>query len=127
MISSKQSRFLSREAGSDKNNILAQTHDIDRDLTNLFLALNGRIRFGTATDGKSGENIAGQYQVIADTGSANTEFVVAHTLGSVPVGYLVIKTSNAGVIYDSGTTWTSSNIYIKSSAANSAVTIFLLK
>lgn len=100
---------------------------VDRDLTNLFSALQNRIRFGTPTDGKSGENISGEFQVIADTGTINTEFTVGHTIGSVPIGYLVLKISNGGVIYDSGTTWTSSNIYLKSSAANSLVTLFLLK
>jgi len=48
-------------------------------------------------------------------------------MGVVPVGYLVTKISNGGVIYDSGTTWTDSTIYLKSSVANSAVTLFLLK
>jgi hypothetical protein len=112
---------------NDKKKVKEYVRIIDSDLANLFLALQGRVRFGDETDGAEGENISGMWQVVADTGTANTEFAVTHTLGSVPVGYLVTKISNAGVIYDSGTTWTTTNIYLKSSAANSAVTLFLLK
>ena len=100
---------------------------LNTDLVNLFLLAQGRIRFGGGGDGDRGENISGEFQVVADTGSADTEFSVAHTVGAVPVGYLVIKVDNAGVIYDSGTAWTSTTVYLKSSAANSAVTLFLLK
>ena len=112
---------------SSREQIESFRKDINTDLINLFLFTNGRVRFGDGGDGDRGENISGEFQVIADTGSADTEFVVAHSIGSVPVGYLVIKTDNAGVIYDSGTTWTTTNVYLKSSVANSAITIFLLK
>ena len=101
--------------------------NIDMDLKSLFLALQGRVRFGSGVDGDSGENISGEFQVISDTGIANAEFSVSHTLGSIPVGYLVLKINNAGVVYDSGTVWTKTNAYFKSSAANSNVTLFLLK
>ena len=104
-----------------------QIRALDDDLKKLFLALNGRVRFGDGADGERGENISGEFQVVADTGTANTEFSITHTLGATPIGYIVTKISNAGVIYDSGTAWTSTQIYLKSSAANSAVTVFLLK
>ena len=104
-----------------------QIRALDTDMKKLFTSINGRLRFGDGTDGERGENISGEFQVVADSGSANTEFSITHTLGAIPIGYLVTKISNAGVIYDSGTTWTSSTIYLKSSAANSAVTVFLLK
>ena len=100
---------------------------VDTDLSKLYLFTQGRVRFGDGGDGDRGENISGEFQVVADTGDANAEFSVPHTIGAVPVGYLVIKINNAGVIYDSGTSWTSSTIYLKSSAANSAVSLFLLK
>jgi hypothetical protein len=100
---------------------------LEQDTHQLFEALKGRIRFGSGVDGERGENVAGEFQVIADTGNADTEITLAHTIGAVPIGYIVIKIDKAGIIYDSGTTWTSSNIYLKCDVANCAVSLFLIK
>ena len=99
---------------------------VDQDLRNLFFFTQGRVRFGDGSEGSS-ENVSGSFHVVADTGSADAEFSISHSLGSVPVGFLVTNISNGGVVYDSGTAWTDTTIYLKSSASNSAVTIFLLK
>jgi len=101
--------------------------DVDRDLVNLFTAFKARIRFGDGTDGELGENISGEFQVVSDTGAADTEFSVSHTLGAIPIGFLVTNIDKGGVVYDSGTAWTSTTIYLKCSAANAEVTLFLLK
>jgi hypothetical protein len=100
---------------------------LDSDVANLTRLAQGRVRFGAGTDGAKGENVSGAFEVVTDTGSANTEFTVAHTLGVAPIGYLVTKINKAGVVYDSGTIWTSTNLYLKCSVANCAVTIFLIK
>jgi hypothetical protein len=99
---------------------------VDDDLKNLFLWSNARVRFGDGGNGNS-ENMAGEFRTVSDTGSADTEFTVSHTLGATPIGFLVVNIDKGGVVYDSGTSWTSSNIYLKCSAANAAVTLFLLK
>jgi hypothetical protein len=99
---------------------------IDKDLKKLFSLAQGRVRFGPGTSGNDGENIYGQW-VTFTTSTADTEVTVPHTCGVVPVGYLVTKVNKGGVIYDSGTAWTSTNIYIKCSTANTIVTLFLLK
>ncbi len=97
-------------------------------ITKLYDAMHGRIRFGTGVDGARGENIAGEFQVIADTGAANTQFVVAHTLNVAPVGFLVVKINKGGVVYyDDGATWDEDNIDLKCTVANATVTIFILK
>lgn len=62
---------------------------------------------------------------VADTGGANTEFTVAHSLKRIPTGYLVIRRDKGGVIYDSGTTFTVANIYLKCSVANAAITVLI--
>ena len=111
---------------SDKD-ILNYLKTIDTDLSNIFLCLQGRVRFGTGEDGANGENISGEFQTVADSGTADTEFSVAHTLGAVPIGYIVTKIDAGGVVYDSGTTWTSTTIYLKCSSADTAITLFLLK
>lgn len=119
----KQSNFV----GFDKVSVDDYGREVDNDLVNIFLAMQGRIRFGGGGDGDRGENIAGEFQVVADTGAADTEFSVTHGLGSIPIGFLVTNIDKGGVIYDSGTAWTTTTIYLKCSAANAAVTVFLLK
>ncbi len=113
----------SRYATDDK----ADIKEVDRDLKRIYDCLQGRVRFGNGNSDSNGENIDGQWKVISDTGTINTEFSLSHSLGSIPVGYLVTKINKGGVIYDSGTAWTSTNIYLKCSAANATVSIFLLQ
>jgi hypothetical protein len=51
-------------------------------------------------------------------GSANTEDEVIHTLGKVPVGFRVINKSKAADVYASGTAWTKTKIYLKTSTTS---------
>ncbi len=62
---------------------------------------------------------------VADTGGADTEFTVAHSLKRIPSGYLVIRRSKAGVVYDSGTPFSATNVYLKCSAVNAAITVLI--
>lgn len=62
---------------------------------------------------------------VADTGTADTEFTVSHHLDRVPSGFIVTKSDKAVSVYDSGTTWTKTAVYLKCSAANAAITILL--
>lgn len=48
--------------------------------------------------------------------SANTDTSAAHGLGRVPQGYLVLKRSASMIVYDGSTSWSSSSIFLKSSA-----------
>ena len=45
----------------------------------------------------------------------DTEFTVAHTLKRIPIGYIVIRSTNLGpaLLYDGPTAWTTTNIYLK--------------
>lgn len=92
---------------------------LDRDVVNIVQCLSKRITFS--------DNIATQLVSKSDTGSANAEFYIDHNLGVAPLGFIVIKNNKAGVVYDSGTTWTSSRIYLKCSVANCNVSLYLIK
>lgn len=111
---------------NENQNVESNVRRLEQDTTQLFEALKGRIRFGTGVDGDRSENLAGEFQVVTSS-TANTEFAVAHGLGAVPIGYIVIKQNVAGSVYDSGTTWTDENIYLKCSGASCTMTLFLLK
>lgn len=102
--------------------------DVNSDLETVFLCLSGRIRFG-ANDNiiNKGENVLGQFVTYTSNSFANTEDVVPHSLGSIPVGYIVVKINKGGVIYTSGTAFTSSNVYLKCSTTSTLVTLFLLQ
>lgn len=60
---------------------------------------------------------------VADTGNANAEFSIAIHLGRIPAGFILTKSDKACVIYDSGTTWTPTIIYLKCNVANAAITL----
>lgn len=105
-----------------------QIRTLDLEIQKLYTALNGRMRFGDGTDGERGENISGEFQVVADTGTKDTEFTVAHTLGAIPIGAWITKQNKAGSLYLGTTAWTSTNAYFKlSTSDNAAITIWLLK
>lgn len=61
--------------------------------------------------------------IVANTGNANTEFSVDHNLNRTPTGFILTKSDKACSIYDSGTSWTTSTIYLKCNVANAAITI----
>ena len=83
----------------------------------LSQLLNGGLKFS--------DNFNSQVIEISDTGSANAENTVAHTLKRVPTGFIVTYIDKAGVVYDSGTAWTNSNIYLKCDVANCNVKVLV--
>lgn len=105
--------------------------EIDIDLKNICLALQGRIRFGpNLPNNNNGENIMGQFVTYTTNSTPNTQDTVSHQLGSIPIGYIVISKSAACDVYqqsNTGTTWTKSNLYLKATASNVTVTLFLIQ
>jgi hypothetical protein len=100
--------------------------DLDADITNLFLALQGRVRFGDGVNGARGENISGEF-ITFTTSTANTEVTVPHTIGAVPVGRIVLAQDKAGALYSGTTAWTDTAVYVKCDVASVTFKIFLLK
>ena len=85
-----------------------------------------RNRDGTIDDNKHSMNMNVEWQRVTDTGSADTEFTVNHTLGRVPVGYIVVRQDKAGSLYESSfTSWTNTSVTLKFSTTNTAITIGL--
>src|SRR5262249_14994748 len=101
-------------------------------LKDVYKALRGNISYGgqgsnpsNPTLGLVTDNIDGNWGTVSDSGVADTEFVVTHNLNRVPIGFHVVRQSAAGSFYDSGTAWTSTQIFLKCSAANVAATFFI--
>lgn len=107
-----------------------QSKQIDTQINSIINVLQGRVRFGTGTDGANGENVQGQFQQFTSDGSANTEFSVTHTMGAIPKGYIVLWQDKAGSLYQgptTGTAWTSSTVYLKCSISSVTFLIFLIQ
>jgi len=111
---------------NEKQSMESNIRRLEQDTSQLFEAFKGRIRFGTATDGYRGENIAGAFQVVTTAG-ADTEVTIAHELGATPIGFLVLRQDKAGSFYDSGTAYDDTNIYVKCSTAAVTATLFVIK
>ena len=102
----------------------------DTDLKNLFLAMQGRIRFGEGEDGSKGENLQGRFQQFTSDATPDTEFAVAHEVGSTPIGSFIFWQDKAGSLYQgptTGTSWDSTNAYFKSDIASVTFLVFFLQ
>lgn len=107
-----------------------QLRTLQRQIDNLYQAVQGRISFGTGVDGTQSGNIEGEWQEFTSDAMANTEFSVTHTIGSIPLGYIIVAQDKAGSLYqmdDTGTAWTSTTIYLKCSVASVTFLTFLVK
>lgn len=71
--------------------------------------LNRGIRF---TDNVDCRSIS-----LTTSGTPDASNTIAHTLGKIPIGYIVVYQNKAASLYDGGTTWTDTNIYLKSNVA----------
>jgi hypothetical protein len=81
--------------------------------------LSGNVSFGSSIqNGGQDQNIQGFKASGTTPSSANTEFSITHTLGRVPIGFLVLSLSAAAQIYQSTTAWTSTTIYLKCSGSS---------
>ena len=104
--------------------------EVDNDLTKLFLATQGRIRFGGGGDGDRGENLSGEFHQFTTSATPDAENTIGHGIGAVPIGYIILGQDKAGSLYQlaaTGTAWTSTNIYLKCSVASVTFLVFLLK
>lgn len=90
--------------------------DTGKTIRELVQALTNRLRFE--------DNHACVLIDVADTGSADTEFIVVHNLGVVPTHYVV--NSSAGYVYDSDrANWTITEMKLKCSAPNATLKLVI--
>jgi len=66
--------------------------------------------------------------VSGTSAGGNVEFSVTHSLGRVPQGYIIFFTDKATSLYQgptTGTAWTTTQIFIKSSTATTSFLIYV--
>jgi len=93
-------------------------HSLSRFILDLASVINGGLKIP--------DNISSDIVAVADTGLANTEFTVTHTLKRVPQGFIIINNDKAGVVYNSTTVWTTTAIYLKCNTANCSISVLLI-
>lgn len=87
--------------------------------------MGGNISYGNVTNDNTAQNINGVWATGTTPSTPGSAFTVSHVLGRVPVGFHVVRINSAGIIYDSGTAWTSTEIFLKSNAASATFTLFI--
>ena len=75
---------------------------------------------------KVDDNFNAEVVTIADTGAADSENTLSHTLKRTPNYFIVLYSDKAVSAYDGGTSWTSTAVYLKFNAANCNVKVLLL-
>lgn len=113
-----------------RQNLEEQIRILDLNLSKVFAAFRTRVRFGTVSDGQPGENLEGEWQVFTSHATPDTEFTVAHTLGAIPEGRIIVFQDKAGHLYQNkttGTNWTSTDVYFKCDVASVEFGVFLLR
>lgn len=102
-----------------------QLREFDRD---LITALGGwdQIFKAILDKGLSFEDNADVAFVSYTTNAApNTQDTVAHTLGKVPTRYIVVSKDKAADVYNGGTAFTKTNLYLKCTVASAALTLMI--
>jgi hypothetical protein len=87
--------------------------------------LGGNVSFGNGTNGNTDQNVNGVWITATTPATANTPFTLNHALGRVPVGFDVKRINKAGTIFDSGTTWTATQIFVESNVASATFKLFV--
>jgi hypothetical protein len=123
-----QTNRTSQFVGLESNNFLglARTYNIAK-------IVNGGIDFGSSTQLAQGPgsaytgNMNGQWVNVTAPSSANTEFAIPHNLNRIPSFYFY-NSNVAAIVYElpnTGTAWTTSNIYVKCNTASAILRMFI--
>jgi hypothetical protein len=99
-------------------------------INKLYACLEGRVSFGTGVTGTQSGNLEGEWRTYTSNATPNTEDTLPHTIGSVPLGYLVVNQNKSGNIYGTptlGTAWTASSIFLKCDVASVTFLLYLVK
>lgn len=101
------------------------TNDFEKRLEQELLTYTLKLADVVNNGLKFSDNFDANILDVSDSGTANTEFTVAHTLKRVPTGYIVININKAGTVYAGSTSWTDTDIYLKCNVANCTIKILV--
>jgi hypothetical protein len=84
----------------------------------------GGISLGSGSPGVAG-NVDGRYITLITHETPNTETEHEHGLGRAPCGYIVVRNTNGGIVYDGTSIWTGSKIYIRCTTGSNVVKLLV--
>lgn len=90
----------------------------------LHKTISGNLSFGTGFNTED-KNIQGKMIEVPDSGVANTSITIIHNLGYIPKFYDVKYLSLASQIFDFGTPWTTTKIFLASTTAHTKFRVFI--
>jgi len=71
------------------------------------------------------DNFDGVTVSFTSSGVADTENTVPHTLGKIPTSFIVLSLDKAAAVYKGTTTFTTTNIYLKSNVASTVIKVLI--
>lgn len=98
-------------------------YEFNNELKLIKQVVNGKLQFGDLEG--NNKNMYGEMLVV-DFPVANTDVAIPYGILGIPVGFITIRNTNGGIIYDGQQAWNNSNIYLRSTTANNRATIFIL-
>lgn len=84
---------------------------------NIVTILNRGISFD--------DNVDCRRVTFTSSATPDAENTVPHSLGKVPIGYLIYGLDKAAIVYTGATSWSDTNIYLKVNVASVAVKIIV--
>lgn len=102
-----------------------ETSDVTKVLQKVHKVLSGNVSYGNLNPLDKGRNIDIYPATATTPGVVNTQFAVNHGLNRIPVGFHVVNKNGAVDVYDSGTAWTKSQIFLKANAINIIIKILI--
>jgi hypothetical protein len=72
------------------------------------------------------ENVFCDYKAFGTPITPNTEFSISHSLGRVPMGYIVVSQTATGNFYDGSTSNTSATLYLRCNTASVSGNIIII-
>jgi len=98
----------------------------DKDLITVLGGWSQTLKFILDRGISLDDNIDAVVASFTSNASPDTEDTVAHTLGKIPTYFIVGDIDKGGVVYRSGTAFTKTNVYLKTSVASAAVKVILI-
>ena len=108
-------------------NFAGQLSELQKILNQWYQLLIGKVSFGDPDNNSFKDNMNGVY-VDHSFAAANVEEAIIHNLQLIPAGYLLVSSKDTCLVYqqkNTGTPWTNTVIYLKSTTITD-VRLFIL-
>lgn len=107
------------------SSVYGKIRKYDEDLAKMIQALVGNLSRMFDGSISVSENLDSEIVSVTSDPIADTQFAVAHTLKRVPVGYVIVSRDQGGIVYDSGTAFTATQIFLKCTTTSTVLKVLI--